>query len=57
MFPDKLRGCLSCEMVGGVGRIEDLKKVKKKKIGADTLRKPTKNKHENNPGVASFSHL
>ena len=41
-----------------MGRIEDLKKVKKKKkIGADTLRKPTKNKRENNPGVASFSHL
>ena len=41
-----------------MGRIEDLKKVKKKKkIGAVTLRKPTKNKRENNPGVASFSHL
>lgn len=34
---DKLRGCLSCEMVGGVGRIEDLKKVKKKKKLVQTL--------------------
>ena len=41
-----------------MGRIEDLKKgKKKKKNGADTLRNPTKNQHENNPGVASFTFL
>lgn len=44
-------------MVEGVGRIEDLRKVGRgvrEGIGTDTLRNPTRIKHENNHGVISF---
>lgn len=40
-------------MVEGVGRIEDLRKAGEKN-DTDTLRNPTKNEGENNPGIISF---
>lgn len=39
-------------MLGGVGRIEDLRKVQTN-FGTDALRNPTRHEHENNPSVLS----